>query len=368
MAAISKMNRATYDPCDHLVVKRAFAAVAVMAACGSALHVSRDGTVGDAPSRLASGDRATIRASFASEVVDTGLWFDDAACRKRFAEPRMIAAPELDDLAGCLAGQGLAESPRRRLPGIAILTERGGLELEAGFAIAAPSKPLVWIGFLGARDLRVWRPQITPAALEALRVAGDPRGYDTTHHAALEAALAGAHAPFVATQFEVCIASDGHVASAHALWSTSFDAYRAFADVVGSWRFRPFELAGQPLAACAALTLAYPSDRRIDTRPDVVGLAPLDPATEGVPIGDPIDSAAGWWSVGPPPPGASIDPVFRVCADEHGQVKQIETYRASGAPEIDATMIAKLREHRYAPAIVDATPRAACTTVLVTFS
>jgi TonB family protein len=66
----------------------------------------------------------------------------------------------------------------------------------------------------------------------------------------------------------VCIATDGHVASAAMLDSTKYTGYDAtLLSAVQRWRYRPYLLDGAPLPACSTVTFVY----TIKTRSNRVG-------------------------------------------------------------------------------------------------
>jgi TonB family protein len=342
-------------------MRGALAAIAFTAACGAAkpdVIAMRNDTTGDGPAKLTSRDTAVIRQALRGPVVDAGMWFDDAACRARFAKVRLVPVGELDDLARCLATLQLSRSARQGTAQVAILDTHDGIELEARFPTSASGSPLLSIGFIGAREASGWVPTISPEALEARRVAGDPHASDPAAVPTLDGLAASDPRGTVVTQLRVCIGADGAVASAHALLTSSSSAAQLFAGAIHGWRFRPLVLGGQTLAACSVVTLGHPWDK---AKPSLVPVepAPLDRGTEGVAMGRLVGPAGEWLHMSVAP-GTGVSVSARYCTDATGHVDRVEIYDSSGSAELDRRVLQMIREWRFTPATVDGKPARAC--------
>jgi hypothetical protein len=252
-------------------------AVVAVGACGPGLsEVRRDANAEDAArlDELASGllaatdarDVARVRALLHDSVMLGGLWFEDAACAAEFTLPGEVRAARLDELARCLTTLALVRSGRRdALPDVAVLTHAPGIELGALLAHEHGRPRLRWLGFAGRRHLVDVVPTITPAALEARRLAGHPQAAPMTELGA-ERSYAWLH---------VCLDTDGQVGEVEIRETSSPRAARAFARAVRAWRFQPFTVADQPVPVCAMVRLEHP--------------APGGPVEEKLPLPLPAD-------------------------------------------------------------------------------
>jgi protein TonB len=97
---------------------------------------------------------------------------------------------------------------------------------------------------------------VPPAALEATRIAGEPRIVpdDVT-----KTSIQRAGRSELTGTFKLCLTSDGAVASVTVLRPTGFDDYdrRITSTIQREWRYRPFVVDGQPAPVCTAVTFRY---------------------------------------------------------------------------------------------------------------
>jgi TonB family protein len=314
--------------------------------------------------RLASADPAAIRSLLDTAVGYGGLWFDDAACRAQFPSARTIGVDELDRFAGCLAGLGLSESPRSILPDVDVLQSRSGLEIEARLVLQGRTAQLAWIGYVG-RDIDVSPlPMVTPAALEARRLAGDRSGLDETSRPVIAAEAARASGTVVAW-LDVCVDAQGAVDGVRVVQTSSVAASAAFEASVRGWKFRPFLLGGQPAAVCSLVELGAATATQ-PSAATAIPLPPLDPSAVGFVPGPRVAGATFL-----PPTEAvkrelaqqdihQIVGTFRFCIDETGQVAKVGVYESTGSETYDQTLVRAIETWRYPPVAGASGPVAAC--------
>jgi hypothetical protein len=324
----------------------------------------------DFATALVGKDAAAIRALLHEGVVDTGLWFADADCERRFAAPRMVPTGELDAFAGCIAGLHVEASDRvHSVESVAMLAYGPGLELQAWLLVGSQRTQLLSIGYAGDDDGRN-DVAVTPRAMEALRIAGSLELSDPATRAALDAdlhdALPGAA---LGAQLKVCVDPAGKVKRIDPQWASSRAIRAAYVELIKGWQFKPFELGGGPVPVCTLELLSYPADPAI---PLVGGLVPPwpDRSTVGVPLGHRI---SGETQIQPDREvsrvlrrGGALVGAFQLCVDETGRVTLVHVYDSTGVASYDADLIEAMHTWRYKPAVVDGHAAAACGIVAFT--
>ena len=155
------------------------------------------------------------------------------------------------------------------------------------------------------------------------------------------------------------------------------DYVRAVMAAAATWKFKPFQVHGSAVRACAVDLIAYPPDRRTEVlhRPAAPPAPPPPPppppATPDVPASllvrtdgtgpiepDPVtwdqiivfrrDRGIGW---------------FRMCITETGVVAGVVMLQSTGFRSYDAKLMEGIRKWRYRPYLVDGQPALVCTTI-----
>jgi cysteine-rich repeat protein len=100
---------------------------------------------------------------------------------------------------------------------------------------------------------------VAPNILQGLRISGETDVHPSTETASR---MTRDNAQTVAAAILVCIATDGHVASATQNHSTGYADYDAkLLAAVRDWRYRPYTLGtGRPVPACSMVTFVYRSN------------------------------------------------------------------------------------------------------------
>jgi TonB family protein len=351
-------------------MKLLVAAAAGVIACGPGLHDPsqyRNPELADFAAQLETAshahDVAKMRALLHDEVTIAGIWFADVTCTREFAAPGDVTGPRLDDLARCLAGLELTRSERSdALPDVVVLTYGPGIELEARLIDTHDGPWLAWIGYVARRNLQDALPTITPAALEQLRLAGDP-----------QAPLAGpsTFASGTSAWLKICIDRTGAVSSAQVREATSPHAARAFADATKTWQFRPLLLGGQPAPACAMLQMTYPASERPPHEQLPLPVPDAPEELTNVPSRV-LERVAGTTLVVPD----DIEKVrlqkahllhlvsaFHFCIDTTGHVSRVAILRSSGLPGYDRKLVAAIGGWSYKPFLDEGTAVPVCSSV-----
>jgi protein TonB len=98
--------------------------------------------------------------------------------------------------------------------------------------------------------------QVAPAALDALRIAGDknilPEDVTKTE-------ISRSGKDRLVGTFKLCLTLEGNISQVNMLKSTGFPAYdsKIQGKIRGEWRYRPFTVNGKPTPVCTAVTFIY---------------------------------------------------------------------------------------------------------------
>ncbi|CAN5722383.1 hypothetical protein BH11MYX2_BH11MYX2_22000 [soil metagenome] len=208
---------------------------------------------------------------FGSEVTNGGLYFTDAACQTQFGSPGTVGLDACEAFAHCLSTLHLHPSGRAdAIDDVSVLADSSGFEIEAHVVDGR----LDYIGFSGRGPVVPAEPSITPEALEATRIAGDP--HPVLHDDDLKRNTAPGKKAAWSDHLRVCIAEDGRVTQILPAELTRLDSYAAFAKHMRDWRFRFFTVAGTPIAVCAVVRVEYPpATAGSPSRPDRCPRPPL---------------------------------------------------------------------------------------------
>lgn len=345
------------------------ASVAILAACGATPTAPAPK---QHPLLQAAGKPGAIRKLMRGSVTNAGLWFDDSECLQKFPLASEIHEDRMDDFARCLAKLQLQVSMRTDpLPDATILTYPPGLEIEALVLDEEAGPHLVWIGYVSRRDRASGLPSIAPEVLESLRAAGDRNG---------------PLAPDVATQIgdayawlDVCIDGNGEVTSAHPRLCSSRKAARAFGEATTRWKFKPYQVHGQPLPVCSLLKLRNPpGEKSSDELPYPEPEHPHPGADEGVVVspkeltlvkGDKYIEPDDVTKTGIQIAGVRrIVATLKVCIDGSGHVTGVRLLRASGVTRYDQKLVTTVSTWVYAPYVEDGQAIPVCTGLTFIYS
>jgi len=200
-----------------------------------------------------------IERLFRGDVINGGLWFDDATCANQFGTAGQLRADELTAFAKCLAELHLQASAREDALGdVVVFTYPPGFEVEARVVQESAGPHLTWIGYESRRAVDPLVPTITADALAALRVSGDNDGpIDPSVAASLELdPTKTMHAQYA--WIRLCIDETGAVTQAHVFELTSERSADAFAAAAQRWTFRPFTIQGSGMPVCSMVRMSYP--------------------------------------------------------------------------------------------------------------
>jgi hypothetical protein len=326
--------------------------------CGPGVARTEPKTV--AKDTLTSRDPAAFERLLRGNVVDGGMWFDDAKCAQ-FNIAREVPAAKHSEFAQCLASLDLHPSHREDALGDVVVMEYGAYEVEARVVPERDGPRLTWIGFSSRQDATDVLPTVSPATFAGLRI-------DTPMPEKL-ADSAGAW-------LKVCIDETGTVTSADVREMTAPEAGTAYRDAVLKWKLRPFTANDQPMPVCAMLHFA----QQPTTAPEVLPLpAPpsrsharpivLAPGPHSLLEGHRIE---GKKTIVPDADGkkalhdAHVDRVtgtFRLCLDTAGVVESVLPLRSTGLASYDRDILRAMEQWRYSPYMVDGKAVPVCTSI-----
>jgi len=347
-------------------------AVSLVAACGPGLAPTDRRAVAKSALEDAASKPAEIERLLRGTVINGGMWWNHPDCVRAFPVSSTIRSDQFSAFARCLAGLQLQPSPRLdALPDVTVFRYEPGFEIEARIVDDDGNGPrLTWIGYVARRGPSDPLPTITAAALEVLRLTGDPNG-------PLESSAPGLDPvarPSESTWFKICLNADGVVTKLDPRQTTSPAVMRMFEAAAASWRFKPFVANGQPQPVCSMILMRYPA-------------IPLtEPETLPMPTGEdrPLLVASGAMKlvrgakmVVPDDRGKlqiqqssvrRLTGVFRACTDETGKVVDLLPLRSTGLASYDQRILAAMSQYVYAPVIDRGHPIPVCTIITFIYS
>jgi hypothetical protein len=97
---------------------------------------------------------------------------------------------------------------------------------------------------------------ISPAALEANRIAGDKT---IAPDALTQDAINRAGSEAVVSTYKICVSAEGEVSLVAQMRSSGFASYdeKIRTTIRATWRYRPFLVNGSPTPVCTALRFVY---------------------------------------------------------------------------------------------------------------
>ena len=321
-----------------------------------------------------STDERGIRDLLDGEVVSGGLWFGDPACTAQFGHAGRIAPDAFDAFAHCVASLQLRATGREDMVGdTTILADQHGFEIEAHVV----KSRLDYIGFSGRAPGLPDLPSITPAALESLRVAGDPNATISADDAARVLPPLPSGGAWV-EHLRVCIADDGRVTTIMPGATGLAQSIGAFSAVARTWAFRPFIAGGKPLAVCAIIGLQYPTtprERGVDRLPIpprvskaghlVYNASPKE--LEALRLtGDKMIIPDAWDKMNLN--GRTIRGSFKLCLDETGHYESGVLLQSTDVPGYDAKIARTMMTWTYRPYLLDGVATPVCGAITFIYS
>jgi hypothetical protein len=353
----------------------------VVAACGPGLAARDTREVGRDSLASAAGSADALREMLRDSVVDGGLWFDDAACAKEFGAGEEVPKDRLSVFAQCLAGLHMQPSTRGdELGDVVVMTYAPGIEVEARVVQEDDGAHLMWIGYASRRPIDAMIPTITSAALQSIRLTGDPNGpLDPAVASTLELdPTPTSHASY--TWLRVCVDETGALTLAEPYETTSSPASVAFTGAAQKWTFKPFTIRDKPVPVCSMVRMAYPPGQG-----PVEETLPMPPQLTGTRRNSLVfvegsksqklhegRRIAGNKNVLPDTDIKiamrqkglkQIVGSFRICLDENGLPGSILPIRSTGFANYDRELLAAMHEWRYEPYAIDGVPMSVCTGV-----
>jgi hypothetical protein len=336
---------------------------------------------------VAGADADDLETLFRGSVINGGLWFDDAACASKFAAPGEVEAADQHAFAKCVAELHLQASAREDALGdVTVMQYAPGIEVEARVVQELDGPHLSWIGYASHGPSDPMVPTITSAALESLRLTGDPNGpLDPKIAATLHLDPSPtSHAQF--TWIKVCLDQTGAILKTRGGETTSAEALAAFEAAAKAWTFKPFLIGGQAVPVCAMERLAYPPGQApsVETLP-----LPRPPSKPGhrdallLANGARVLEAkriAGTRMVIPNAETSAairrssrsfdvrITGSFRICLDETGHVDSVLPIRSTGYASYDRQLTAGMEQWIFSPYTVDGQPIPVCTAMTFIFT
>jgi hypothetical protein len=318
-------------------------------------------------------DATRLEAMLDMPLTYAGLYFADPECNRQFPAASSIGEDRRAAFARCLTTLPLHEASRTDvLFGVSVLEYVPGIEIEAVFRFPHNRPRLAWIGYSGRRDLRDGLPTVSPTALEAGRILGDPIATPTPDEArAIEAENASIGVHFAYAWLKVCIDTTGVVTGVHAREVSSPRAEAAFTAAIQRWKFRPFVFGTQPLPVCSLIRFSHP---RTTATGEDNALPIAFPAADGfvrVPRTQ-TKRISGVVAIVPDDDdkmqlqrsgGSTLVGSFRYCFDEQGKVVDVLTLEPTGLWHYDTRIRTSIAQWKFKPYILDGKAVKACSAV-----
>jgi hypothetical protein len=194
---------------------------------------------------LDKGDAKTFATYLDTSLEVTDLWFDTAACRKKFGTAK-VTAKTVDAFVACIAplhvhGRGLNVYYG---PDVSV---RVKIEVVDGGNKAVLRSLAGQLSYLDATLPEVWVKEF-----EKHRTAGDAIILDEAARSEL-AALGETKGVVVL----ICVDAKGRVKKTGTMPREAPKANQQIAAVTKSWTFEPFTARGKPIGACSTLVVKH---------------------------------------------------------------------------------------------------------------
>lgn len=314
-------------------------------------------------------DEGAFRKLLVGDVVNGGLWFADSTCQAQFGQSGTIKPDAFDLFAHCVVALHLRPTGRGdTIDDTSVLTDDAGFEIEAHVMAGR----LDFIGFSGRAPGVPELPSITPQTLESLRAVGDPNATISADEAR-RVGLPGNPPPTQTEHLRLCIAEDGQLSTVMPASTTTHASATAFSAVARSWKFRPFVVAGKPMAVCSIVGFQYPAAPRDANRERLPRPPQLSKAGHLVYNVSPVDleklRVAGSKLVVPDDDdkihlnGKRLIGSFKLCLDENGHYERGVLLQSTGVSRYDAKIARTMMQWVYQPYVVEGVAIPVCTAV-----
>jgi len=336
-------------------------------------EAAEDATVQALLDAIARQDAAAFARLVPPDAEISSLWFDAAPCAKQFSGRLAPTDANRPALLKCLSGLGLHAAPRGlRLASPDLQENQLSLVYEPGIALE------IWIhdggvARIGTAMAYAADPEaapITADALEAHRVSGTAT---VEPEPAVREALARSAHDVAFVQLLACVDRTGALESLRIVRrSREYDDYvRAVMTAATTWKFKPFQVHGSAVRACAVDLIAYPADRRVQLfhRP----APPPPPPPQNVPL-HVLDATrvSGERTIVPDDATKSeiykrhkgkVIGSFKLCITETGDVASVVTLSSTGFEAYDAKIVNGIRRWKYTPFRIDGKATSVCSVV-----
>lgn len=363
---------------------RGWGAVPAAAPPLSGGEASEEATVQALLDAIVRQDAAAFARLVPPDAEISSLWFDSVPCAKQFSGRFAPTDANRPALLKCLSGLGLHAAPRGlRLESPDLLEKQLSLIYEPGIAleIGIRDGAVASINTAMAFAADPEAAPVTGDALEAHLVSGTAT---VEPEPAVRDALARSAHDVAFVQLLACVDRTGELESIRIVRrSRQYDDYvRAVMTAAAKWKFKPFEVHGKAVRACAVDLIAYPPDRRSQVlhRPAAPLAPPPSPAPAPAPATPATDVPEGLLvrididiGIAVVPEQLTWDQIrvlrrnkvigsFRLCITEAGSVAGVVVLESTGLQAYDAKLMAGIRKWRYRPFLVDGKPAQVCTT------
>ena len=316
----------------------------------------------------------------------SSLWFDSAPCAKQFSGRFAPTDENRGALLKCLAGLGVHASPvGLRRATSALIADQLSVVYEPGVtmyvdihdgAIVSISTDLQYSADPDAAP-------ITQEALEAHRISGTAT---IEPEPAVRDALASSLHDAAFVQLLACVDRAGKLESVRVVQrSREFDDYvRAVIAATAKWKFKPFQVHGKAVRACAVELIAYPADRRdhlLHPRPAPPPPPPPPPPAPPrnvSPTALDANRIAGEKNIVPDDVtrteiySSGKDKLigsYKLCITVDGNIASVTQLKSTGFAPYDQKIMNTIRSGwRYRPFMVDGKAAPVCTAVTFIYS
>jgi ketosteroid isomerase-like protein/cell division septation protein DedD len=342
-------------------------------------EASENATVQALLDAIARQDAAAFARLVPSDAEISSLWFDSAPCAKQFSGRFAPTDANRPVLLKCLSGLGLHAAPSGlRLESPDLQEKQVSLVYEPGIALEIWTRDggVARIGTALAYAADPEAAPITADALEAHLVSGTA---SFEPEPAVREALARSPHDIAFVQLLACVDRTGELESVRIVRrSQGYDDYvRAVMAAAARWKFKPFQVHGSAVRACAVDLIAYPASRRVQLF-HLPALPPPPPPAQNVPpstveanrvFGEkfirPDDETAV--AIFKSHKGRVIGS-YKLCIDVSGKVVTVTQLNSTGFPAYDSKIIEQIHTWTYRPFVFDGKAAPVCTAVTFIYS
>lgn len=299
-----------------------------------------------------------------------GIAFRDSGCSRDFATPGTITEDRRGRFLQCLTTLGMQWNPERVMFDTATFEHHGGFTIEARLSLFEKHTRIYWLGYEGRYSADDSLPTISQSTLETLRTQGStdaPSDPATVARLAREPRTARS-TPYSYAIFKVCVSETGETTIGGRYDASSPIAESVLSELVTHWRFRPFLIAGRPVAVCAMTRLIAPKEKAANATTRIGFTAP---APEGFTIVGYealvrlSTLEASNFRLPLATRSHSNHARVRLCIDGAGAVTRADVVESSGMAAYDALILGHVRKWRYQPYVLDGAGMPICTNVRI---